>query len=68
MRIFLEISNESYRHSVDAHLPVATHPILRLCLRNGCELQNVEDIGKRAARIREIRENFVLVHIELLVR
>ena len=68
MRILLEISNESYCHSVDAHQPLGTHVILRFLVWNVRVLQNVEDLGTRAPKIREILENLILVHAELLVR
>ena len=68
MRILLEISNQSYRHSVDAHQPLGTHVILRFLVWNVRVLQIVEDLGTRAPKIREILENLILVHAELLVR
>ena len=68
MRLHLEIWNEGYRHFVDAHQPVATRSILRFCLRNDCVLPNVEEIAKGAPGDWEIREDFVLVCIDLLVR
>ena len=68
MCILLEISNESYRHSVVAHQPITTYLFLWFYLRNDCVLQDVETIGERATRIRKIRENFLHFHFELLVR
>jgi hypothetical protein len=68
MRILLEISDESYRHSVDAHQPLGTHVILRFLVWNVRVLQSVEDLGTRAPKIRKILKNLILVHAELLVR
>jgi hypothetical protein len=68
MRLHLEIWNEGYRHFVDTYQPVVTGPILWFCLRYDCVLQNVEEIAKGAPRDREIREDFVHVCVDLLVR
>lgn len=68
MRLFLEFSNESYRHFVDTHKFVSAYLDVWLCLRHGGVLPHVETAGNKAPGVWELSKHFFFVRAQLLVR
>jgi hypothetical protein len=68
MLVRLELSNESNCHVADTGQSFIAHYVVWVCLWDDCMLQSVENIAETPTRIREIRQNFVLVCAQLLVR
>lgn len=68
MRVCLEIRNKSNRHVADTHQPIAPHLIMRFWLWHDCMLENLARFAKAPTRNWKIRQYFVSLRGELLVR